>query len=230
MKQYTPQEIHRLFKAHVPLVKSYYEKYNKVPLHLEDSKWKWDNHDYARIPCLLDFREWVQKYNLHANKLFYTSNDDPEVMYLPTTQKLCFEYEMDTNKNDLHLLNLEQKDFDFAIISQTLEHLYDPELCLNNIKNHLLSGGYVFASVPIINIAHMTPIHFRSITQIGLITLFDSLDFEILGLGQWGNKQYLNYIFEKQWWPDYRNLIDRHGIISNEFQNAAQTWILARKK
>ncbi len=229
-KTYLPKDIHNLFTKHVPLNKNYYEKYNKVPLHLEDHFWKWDGHDYARIPCLLDFREWISKYNIKVNKLLYTSNDDPEVLYLTCNSKTYIEYDMNTNQNDLHLLDLKDKDFDFVLFSQTLEHLYDPRRSLQNLKDHMTPGGYIFTSVPIINIAHMTPIHFGSITQIGLITLFDSLDFEILELGQWGNKQYLNYIFEKQWWPDYRNLIDRHGVIVNEFQNAAQTWILAKKK
>lgn len=228
-KNYTPYDIHALYHKHVPKTKEYFTKYNKVPLHLQDNKWKWDGHDYARIPCLLDFREWILKYNIKSNKLLYTSNEDPEILYLEYKQKYLAEYNIETHTNDLHTLNLPDKDFDFILFSQTLEHLFDPVQAMTSLLTHLVPGGYIFTSVPIINIAHMTPIHFGSMTQIGLITLFDRFNLEILEVGQWGNKQYLNYIFEKQWWPDYRNLIDRHGVIPNEPINACSTWILAKK-
>tara|TARA_R110002074_G_scaffold402324_1_gene607086 strand:- start:154397 stop:155092 length:696 start_codon:yes stop_codon:yes gene_type:complete len=231
MKDYTPQDIYTLYQKHVMLPRSYFEKYKKLPMNLEDPNWKWDNHDFARIPCLLDFREWITKYSIDkVDKLLYTSDEDPEIPYITAGKKTLFEYDMNTHGNDLHTLDLPDKDYDLIIFSQTLEHLHDPSRCLANIMDHLKPGGYVFTSVPIVNIPHMTPIHFGSVTQIGLVTMLDRAGLTVKELGQWGNRSYINFIFEKHWWPDYRNLIDRHGVIENEPQNACQTWALARKE
>lgn len=229
MKHYTPMNLLNLYKKHVPMYQSYYDKYLTVPVDQQHPNWMWDNHDYARIPCLLDFKEWTLELKLESpKKLLYTAPEDPELLYLNPKEKLLVEYDTNTHSNDLHTLKLASKDFDFVLISQTLEHLYNPELALTNIKSHMAPGGHIFLSVPMVNIPHMTPIHFRSYTQIGLITLLDSLGFEILKLGQWGNKAYIDFMFDKHWWPDYRNLIDRFGKIPNEPQNVCQIWVLAK--
>jgi len=229
--RFTVQDIYSIFTTVFPRNKDYYLKYKKVPFNLEDNIWKWQGHDYARIPCLLDFREWLVKHNINGDqiKLLYTSNDDPEVLYLKPKEKILLEYDINTQNNDLHILDYYIKDFNFAIISQTLEHLYDPKLCLQNIAKHLVSGGYLFVSVPTITLHHMTPIHFYSYTTMGLALLAIQAGFEIVELGQWGNKKYIDFMFEYNWWPDVHNLIDRFGNIENEPQNAAQCWALLKK-
>lgn len=231
LKLFTPQQLYNLYCLYVNKPLQYFKKYEKLPLEKNDDLWKWETHDFPRIPCLLDFREYIEKYKIKSpNKLLITSKEDPEPLYLTPKEVECKEYNIQTNENDLHTLNLKNKDYDFVIISQTFEHLYNPLLCLNNIKDHMISGGHIFISVPMINIPHMTPFHYWGINQMGLVTLFASLDFDILEIGQWGNKKYIDYIFTTHKWPDYRDLIDSNGVIPNEQQNICQCWILARKK
>jgi len=42
-----------------------------------------------------------------------------------------------------------------------IEHLYNPFMAMENIYKYIKPGGYVYTSVPTINIPHMTPIHYN---------------------------------------------------------------------
>ena len=70
--------------------------------------------------------------------------------------------------------------FDFFLFNQTLEHLYNPFHAVENIYKIVKPGGYVFTSVPTLNIPHMTPVHFNGFTPMGLAMLFLSAGFEIV--------------------------------------------------
>ena len=62
----------------------------------------------------------------------------------------------------------------------------------------------------------------------GLAMMFKGANFEILEIGQWGNFDYINKLFNTHSWPGY-NMLQKDGIITNECRNVAQCWILARK-
>jgi hypothetical protein len=72
------------------------------------------------------------------------------------------------------------------------------------------------------------PFHFNGFTPMGLCLLMKSCGFKIKEIGFWGNRQYINHIFEYNEWPDYRKLIE-NGIIKNEKDKNVQCWILAQK-
>jgi len=111
---------------------------------------------------------------------------------------------------------------------QTIEHLYNPFICLKNLYNHLKDGGYLFTSVPTINIPHLVPFHFNGYTPMGLCMLMISCGFKIKEVGFWGNEDYINYIFKNNKWPDYNDLM-KNGFIKNEKNKEAQCWILVQK-
>ena len=111
---------------------------------------------------------------------------------------------------------------------QTIEHLYNPFICLKNLHKHLKDGGYLFTSVPTINIPHLVPFHFNGYTPMGLCMLMMSCGFNIKELGFWGNEDYINYIFKNNKWPDYKELM-KNGLIKNEKNKEAQCWILVQK-
>ena len=130
---------------------------------------------------------------------------------------------------DLHNLPDNLKNiFDFFIFNQTLEHLYDPFESVKQIYNIIKVGGYVFTSVPTLNIPHMTPIHFNGFTPMGLAMLFKKSGFEIIEIGQWGNFEYIARLWNTHSWPGYIDL-NKNNIISNEERNVCQCWILAKK-
>lgn len=190
------------------------------------SSYKWDIRDYTRVRTIFDFREWVDKYQIKPENLAYTYIDDPELKLINYKNSTLIEYKSIDFSGDLHELNEVEK-FDFFLFNQTLEHLYNPFLAVKNIYNSLVDGGYVFTSVPTLNIPHSTPIHFNGFTPMGLAMLFKSCGFDILEIGQWGNYEYLTKLFLTHFWPGYSQL-SSEGII-NEDRNVTNCWILAKK-
>ena len=147
--------------------------------------------------------------------------------YLPTQELVITEYKKDTNKYDLQTLDLEEKDFDFVIVNQTLEHVYDPVLCLKNIYNHMKPGGILFFNVPTNGIPHSIPFHhYTGFTPVGVGVIVKAAGFRILSIGQWGNLEYLKKLFETNSFTDYRALRNP-GI--NDFRCPIITWIFAIK-
>jgi hypothetical protein len=191
-----------------------------------DFNYTWDNRDFSRIRTVLDFNEWVIKYNIVSENLAYTYENDPEMNILKYNNKTLIEYDYITFNGDLHNLNDINK-YDFFLFNQTLEHLYNPFLSVKNIYNSLSDGGYVFTSVPTVTIPHSTPIHFNSFTPMGIYMLFKSCGFQVLEIGQWGNYEYISKLFNNHNWPGYKHL-SQEGI-KNEDRNCVGCWILAKK-
>ncbi len=137
-----------------------------------------------------------------------------------------FNYADDPTRFDLHQLEIPEAAYDFAMVNQTLEHVYNPFVSLENIRQYLAPGAYIYANAPTINIAHSTPFHFYTgFTPTGFACLFRSAGFEVLEIGQWGNQDYLNRLFKTQAWPDFRQLRSCAG----DFNTPVIVWALARK-
>ena len=97
-------------------------------------------------------------------------------------------------------------------------------MALDNIHKYIKKDGFVFTSVPTINIPHMTPMHFNGYNPMGLMLLFKSVGFKILEIGQWGNLDYIIKLFKGHSWPDITSIPQK-----NEEKNVVQCWILAKK-
>ena len=224
MKLFTLDEIHMLYNNNVKLSDSYFKKYEIVPpCPVKAWNYSWGDNDFPRVWAILDFKEWIEKYNIKPESMAYTCSSDAELEFIESSKKTHLEYP----PNDLHTLNIKEE-FDFFLFNQTIEHLYNPFIAIENIYNSLKPGGYVFTSVPTINIPHMTPIHFNGYTPMGLAVLFNSAGFEIIEIGQWGNFEYIQNLWGSQTWPGY-NILNYKGKISNEESNVCQCWILAKK-
>ena len=228
-KYFTTKEIIKIYEEKVKKPVSYFKKYEQLPLHLNNKKWRWENKDFPRIWCILDFAEWIKKYNINPiNELAITAHD-PEIEFLEYKTATSIIYDPVTNKGDLHFDNPKlHSRFNFFLFSETIEHLYNPFLAVANIYKMLKPGGYVFTCVPFMNIPHELPMHFNGYRPLGLAMLFLSCGFEIKEVGQWGNYQYIEAMFKHHKWPDYQFLI-KNGKIKNEEQNVARCWILAQK-
>ena len=233
-KKFTEHEVRTIHTNVVKKDISYISKYDVLDQKLinfldnifSHDNYKWDSRDYSRVRTILDFKEWVEKYKIVSKNLAYTYIDDPEMKLLEFNNSTLIEYNSINLSGDLHDLNHYEK-YDFFLFNQTLEHLYNPFLSVSNIYNSLVDGGYVFTSVPTINIPHSMPIHFNGFTPIGLAMLFKSCGFEVLEIGQWGNYEYLTKLFLNHQWPGYKDLSD-NGI-KNEERNVVNCWILAKK-
>ena len=189
---------------------SLYEIYKKVKLpqtyfeicnSITDIKEEYKTFDFPRVISILDFETWVKKYDLTSLKTVGTTSiTDPELQQFKHSEIIDMNYP----KYDLHkYYNEFENMFDIFIFCQTLEHLYNPLLGLQNINKYVKKGGYVFTSVPTLNIPHLTPIHYGGFTPMGLAVLFVQSGFEIVEMGQWGNLEYLTKLFKHFSWPNY---------------------------
>jgi len=223
---FTEDELNYIYHNKVKLPPSYFKKYESVPpCPVKKYNYDWGNHDFPRTWCILDFIEWTNKHNITIEHLGYTA-DDPELEFILPSKKTLISYP----QYDLHTVsNHFNNEFDFFLFNQTIEHLYNPFEAVKQIYNTLKPGGYVFTSVPTLNIPHLTPIHFNGYTPMGLAMLFKSSNFEIVEIGQWGNFDYIAKLWNTHSWPGYYNLRNNNNIVVNEERNACQCWILARK-
>ena len=198
-------EISEIYERYVNVnyTAEYANKYVPLSFKLNNKLWRWENKDFPRVIALLDFREYMLKYNREFNSvLTFNGSVDPELEYM--NYEHLYDYNYDDNlKYDLHCLDLGKNDFDFAMINQTIEHLYDPILALRNIKGHMVNGGMFYANVPCDNVPHDIPYHFYTgLTPVGLGVIVKLAGFDILEIGQWGNKTYFKQMYDNLW-SDY---------------------------
>ena len=205
----------------------YKMRYVPLPLHKNNSSWRWEGKDLPRIFALLEFDRFVSMHHISCNKGLAINGLDPEWNYLPHKKIVQIEYTDDPKKYDLHILDLPEKNFDFVMVNQTLEHVYDPIRCLKNIYNHMVFRGILYLSVPANNIPHATPFHhYTGFTPVGLGAAVKAAGFKILSIGQWGNLEYLKKMFDTHSWPDYRQF--KNPVI-NDMDCPVITWIFATK-
>lgn len=220
---FTQEDIDKLYLSKIKLPDSYFKKYSVMPnCPVKAYNYIWSYHDFPRNICILDFIEWTIKHKINIEHLGYTCNTDPELEFINPLKKTLLSYP----SYDLHnISNNFKEEFDFFLFNQTIEHLYNPFEAVKQIYNILKHGGYVFTSVPTINIPHMTPIHFNGFTPMGLAMLFKTANFEIIEIGQWGNYEYISKLWSEHSWPGFNKLND----IRNVEKNVAQCWILVKK-
>jgi len=226
-------DINKIYNNYVEVnyTQEYANKYVPLPLQFNNKKWKWEGKDFPRVISLLEFREYMSDHNMTFNNvLSFNGKDDPEYEYLKYTNYQNYNYIDDTENYDLHRLNLDRNDFDFVMINQTIEHLYDPILCLKNIYKHLRNGGMIYVNVPSNNIPHSTPFHYYTgITPTGLGAMVKLAGFDVIKIGQWGNEAYFKQMFDNIW-SDYRHMqgiTDEAGY--NDVNCPIITWCFAIK-
>ena len=227
------QDIIELYDKFVKVndTRAYKDKYVPLPMELNNQIWKWKNKDFPRVMALLEFRQYMLKYGrtfnavLSFNSINIWGEKDPEFAYLKFKDAYDFNYDDDI-KYDLHCLELERTDFDFVMLNQVIEHLYDPILALKNVYKHMSVGGLFYANVPVTNSPHDTPFHFyMGVTPVGLGVMTKLAGFDILKIGQWGNQEYLRKS-NVDLWPDYRY---GKNPGRNEMKCPVITWCLSMK-
>jgi len=191
------------------------------------TKQTWIGKDVARLPALYFYAKYVKQFSLQSKKLLtFGGINDYESKILPHKEWFDCDYWID-NKLDVEDLtnsNLD-KDYDFCLINQTFEHLTDINKAIKNISNHLLPGGYLYCNFPVINIPHGEPFMFFTGVAVQLV-IYNCLqnNFKVQISGQWGNKNYIDYIYEKLTWPDYTQI-----VLDNDIKRPCIGWVLAQK-
>lgn len=232
MRLITSQNIEDIYNKFVKCnyTSEYSNRYNPLPYEKNVRNWKWEGKDFPRIPSLLEFERFTEKYNFQIQELLiFNGENDPELEILGNrVQNITnINYEQDPTNNDLHILSLNKTDYDFVCLHQTLEHVTDPQTCILNIFNHLKPGGYLYINVPACNMPHSEPFHFYTgITPMGVATLGYRAGFNILEIGHWGNLEYMNILWNQKWWADY-TMMQAPGY--NDHNVPIITWGLFQK-
>ena len=216
-------KIEELYEEHIKVnyTEEYKNRYHPLPVDKNNKNWKWEGKDFPRVISLLEFERYVKKYDFQIEKLLlFNGYDEPETEYLEGRYKqiLNINYGDNPEKYNLHNLQINDDNFDFVTVNQTLEHVYNPYTCLTNIKKYMTKGGYLYINVPACNVPH------TGYTPMGLAALAHETGYEILEMGQWGNKEYLGRLFGitgQRWWADY-TMLENPGI--NEIENPVITW------
>jgi hypothetical protein len=91
---FSEQQIRDIYATHVHLPESYFKKYEILPpCPVSAWNYSWQNFDFPRNWCVLDFIEWTKKYNItDTGHLAYTCDTDPELEFISTTKKTKLEY------------------------------------------------------------------------------------------------------------------------------------------
>jgi SAM-dependent methyltransferase len=251
-------EIDELYRTHVLVNdnRSYLSRYDGFGFETEFGAEALRRLEFPRLIILLEFKRLITAHAISSEQLLMLNGgqvEDPEVRYLPHRDVYYADYETDPERHDLHRLQIGRDDFDFVLLSQTLEHLYNPLLALTNLASATRAGGYLWASVPTVSRQHQLPIHFQTgFTPIGLACLLKQSGFDIVEIGQWGNPKYISHLFDLELIPTIHDLrraslrargfrhvaraahrLSPRNFLSpglhNDFEHPAQTWALARK-
>jgi SAM-dependent methyltransferase len=213
------------------LINKFYDKkdlFYNLPPDRNNRKWKWEGKDYPRVQSLLFFEEI---YNLNCsraqNLLTFNGAEDPEVEIVGALKHFNVEYEEDIVNHDLHNLNLDYGEiFDFVLLNQTVEHLYDPITCLKNIKKYMKNNSCIYINAPANNIPHGEPHHFYTgFTPMGIGAILEAAGFNVFSIGYWGNRKYVDFIFKHNTWPDYRQM----GNLINTKECPCIVWAFGEK-
>ena len=198
----------------------------------------------GRLFAMIDFLEWNKTYGfLASEKILAPFPTDPEVRIIrngnPSVLLDSYVYgKMGPNDEkhwgDLHypIATKHAGDYDLIVFSQTLEHLYNPLICLQNLNAALKPGGFLFTSVPMLNHLHMGYTFFTMPTPYGLAMWMVQSGFEVLKIGHYGSEQYMhNLAKHNTWWPRWKAYFNktRRPQIINDARRPVQTWVLARK-
>ena len=222
----TNDDVYSIYQKYVVKDDAYFQRFRDIRSHFSASELAvFERLDPPRVVSLIDFKDWISKYGIDRGKrVLLTSREDYEIRYLRYEESTVAEYP----PHDLHVLDLPQRDHDLVLLNQTLEHLHSPRAALLKLRDYMRDGGFIYITVPTINIPHLTPIHFWGITPIGLCVLAVQAGFEICECGYWGNLKYIRYIFSRGRWPQLQDVL-AWGKLTADPACQAQTWILARK-
>jgi SAM-dependent methyltransferase len=251
------EDIDQLYRRHV-LVNddpAYLRRYDGFDFDAEFGAAALRQMEFPRLVIILEFKRLITAHAIACERLLMLnggSSADPEAQHLAHREVEYADYETDPQRHDLHRLQLTHGDFDFVLMSQTLEHLYHPQLALANLRAVMRPGGWLWTSVPTVSRQHQLPIHFQTgFTPIGLACLLAQSGLEVVEIGQWGNTKYISHLFDLEILPTIHDLrrgslrargfghiaraaqrLSPRNFLSdglhNDFTHPAQTWALAR--
>lgn len=117
---------------------------------------------------------------------------------------------------------IESNIYDLIIVEQVLEHVADPKKAIQNIKKLLKNNGHVLITLPFMIKIHGDPNDYWRWTPNGLRLLLETLNFSIINLESWGNRECL--VANIDTWQIYKE----GDNLQNEPEIPLVVWCLAK--
>lgn len=195
--------------------------------------------DYPRLAIIAAFAEYVKEVPELASDGFLSVLSFSPGLELGLVRPRLLEecrYEENGSKCDLHEIlgsSLRNAPFDFTLISQTVEHLYDPPLAIARLYDLLAPGGMLFVSMPAWNIEHMLPSHQQGLLPCGIFALLRNAGFELARLGWYGSEAYSHALVQPGGdWPSGESLHMQDPFVAIPHDSRGyvnHVWALAQK-
>ena len=156
------------------------------------------SHPVARVLKSELFLKYLYLIDINDSVLDYGSGDGPYKIILKRyfNSYISADYEKTNLKHsikpdffidDCQKINLPDSTFSCVVLSEVLEHIYDPNLALVEINRLLVSDGYVIGTVPFFMWEHEKPHDYYRYTSFSLRQMFELNGFNILKLDYVGD-------------------------------------------
>lgn len=146
----------------------------------------------ARVMKFDRFMDYFESLSGGENVLDYGSGDRPyESLFRKKFEKyIAADYEVTNLKHgrkpDIYItdagLDLPESSVDCILLTEVLEHLYEPKIVLQDLYRVLKPGGLILGTVPFAVQEHEQPYDFHRYTYFGLEKMFLDAGYKIIHL------------------------------------------------
>ncbi len=193
--------------------------------------------NYSRVVSLAHFSLLAQTLNLNGDVgVVSGSSNEPELKFINVKSVSLLNFS-ENIKYDLDSKWDFDEKYDIVVCNQVLERIFSPLQAFSNLLSITKPGGYIYITIPTINCIHGEPYFYSSgFHPRFLQRLATSNKTEILHLGSWGNKKYLQSCVLGRW-PTFRQLkkfsifnpLTINGLKDSKGKYITDTWILVKK-
>jgi len=156
-------------------------KYTKINPHFWENPWYFVKNDL--------YKEIMRHKHLIKGKILdFGCGTKPFEQLFPVSEYIGLEYDCEQSRMktkadffyDGKHFPFDNNSFDNVLSTQVLEHVPNPQECLNEIARVLKSDGYVMISVPFSQEEHEEPYDFYRFSSYVIADMFNKADLEII--------------------------------------------------
>jgi SAM-dependent methyltransferase len=173
--------------------------------------------NYPRVVALHDFYQCVKHLGITQQEhvgIFSGSLNEPELKFIESKKIRMLNFE-DSHEYDLDQSWSHQKplNFSLSLCNQVFEHIFNPQVALQNIIHHTRRQGYIYISIPTINCIHSDPyfyssgFHPRFLERLALEN-----DLIPITINHWGSFKYMINAVSGKWLTSTQLKPGIHGL------------------
>ena len=143
-------------------------------------------------------QEIFKEFKIEGQVIEFGASDEKQKNFCYNNTKNCEITYSNINSSNKEFLNIDllkehslDKEYDFVVIFNVLEHLLKPNLALKNLSKILKKNGKIIGSTPFIFRVHGAPKDYSRFTKDHLIELLKSNNFENIQIFELGTGPFL---------------------------------------